>query len=129
MRPSIYTASKIWHAPKWRLLREIGVNVQAAWIDVTKTELTDMEKMALWLRCVDDAARADFLLLYAEPTDILKGALVEAGSALASGTIVLQVGECPSLTAGDGSDVSFTQHPHWWRCLSIADALKEAGNL
>lgn len=128
LRPSIYTASKLWHAPKWRELRERGVNVQASWIDFPERPATDDERLRLWVFCAREAAAADFMIFYAEPGEVHKGALVEAGGALSCGKVVIQVGTCGSLTAGDGSDVAFTRHPNWRVAASIDDALRMAGN-
>lgn len=119
----IYTASKIWHAEKWRSLRAAGFNVKASWIDYPDGPLTEEQMAGLWNLCESEAAQADYVLLYAEPNDVMKGALIEAGCCLGRGGIVLQVGDCHSLRAGDGSDASFTRHPRWRRCASIDEAL------
>ena len=129
LKPQIYTASKVWHAPKWRTLRDIGMNVKASWLDFPEGSLSVEQQVDLWTKCVEEATDADFVLLYAEPGDVMKGALIEAGCCLAAGGTVLQVGEGPSLMAGDGSDASFTQHPRWRRCADLAKALNIAGNL
>ncbi|WP_201829673.1 hypothetical protein [Microvirga zambiensis] len=96
----IYTASKTSHADKWKALRADGWNVISTWIDeagIGETEcFTD-----LWHRCISEAAEADYLIVYREPGEVLKGAFVEVGAALASGRPVLAIG-C--------DEFSFTKH-------------------
>lgn len=111
----VYTASKTKHAENWRNLRDvIGVDVISTWIDEAGPgETTSFED--LWLRCVGEASEADVLLLYMEPGEILKGALVEAGAALASGKTVYAVG----LPSG----MSFRAHPSVLEFSSLVDAV------
>lgn len=87
----IYIASKTKHAPRWRALREQGVNIISTWIDEAGPGeskcLTD-----LWTRCIREAATCDLLIVYQEPNEILKGAFIEVGAALAAGLHVYAVG-------------------------------------
>lgn len=101
MSQSIYTASKTAHAHKWRELRDAGWPVISTWIDEAGVgETASFED--LWTRCIGEAASADAVLLYREPGEVLKGAFIEAGAALASGKPVHVVG-C--------AEFSFVSHP------------------
>lgn len=57
------------------------------------------------------------VLLYCEPGEILKGALIEVGIALASDTPVFCVGQCDTLSR------VFRKHPLWREFHTIEDAL------
>jgi hypothetical protein len=90
MRPSIYTASKPKHAPRWRELRARGYNVIATWIDYADGgAVTDWQR--LWLDCAREAADANITLVYIEPGDELRGAYVEMGIAIANHRRVMVV--------------------------------------
>ena len=98
---TVYIASKTKHAWRWRELRENGYPVISTWIDESGAgETSDFAD--LWLRCVHEASHCDALILYREPDEILKGAWVEAGAALACGIPVFSVG-CEAF--------SFVNHP------------------
>ena len=114
-KPTIYTASKTKHAQLWRDLRDSGfVNVISTWIDEAGVgETSDFSD--LWRRCVFEASTADALLLYRKEGEVLKGALVEAGCALAKGKRVYCV--------GDVLGYSFTNHPNAICCESIHEAV------
>lgn len=109
----IYTASKTVHAHKWLELRSLGLNVISTWIYESGPGETACFR-DLWERCISEASRADALLLYREPGEVLKGAFIEAGAALASGKPVYAVGV---------EDQSFRHHPLVTVCDSINDAL------
>lgn len=101
MSGGIYVASKTAHAPMWRDLRERGTPIVSTWIDEAGAGETPA-RSDLWRRCVVEASTADALVLYQGPGEVLKGALVEAGAALARGVPVHA--RCdPGLT--------FTRHP------------------
>ncbi|HEX2554191.1 MAG TPA: hypothetical protein VHL98_10845 [Microvirga sp.] len=91
VRPTIYIASKTTHAARWRDLRSAGLPIISTWIDEAgKGETACFAD--LWRRCVSEAASADALIVYREPGEVLKGAFVEVGAALASGKPVYAVG-------------------------------------
>jgi hypothetical protein len=111
----IYTASKTTHADKWRALRREH-EVTASWIDEAgKGQPPDFSELSA--RCVTDIQSADILLLYCEPGELLKGALVEAGIALAFGKQVRCVGDCASLSP------VFKAHPLWRHFTTVQEAL------
>ncbi len=113
---TLYIASKTSHAWRWRALRERGHRINATWIDEAgEGQSSDYADLAE--RCVNEAAQADAVLLYCEPGEVLKGALIEVGAALAAGKEVRCVGDCPSISR------VFRTHPRWRECASLADAL------
>ena len=101
-RPSLYTAGKLFRAEYFRLLRSNHPEFEftARWIDQPRlddneTNASPAEFAHFWTMDIQDATRSDFTLCYGgdfnEPSDELKGALVEAGTALGAGKIVLAV--------------------------------------
>ncbi len=85
----IYFASKVRHAPRWRAFRAAGVPVNSTWIDEPNPPPSISD---LWDRCIREAVQAHVLVAYNESDETLKGALVEAGAALATGVDVFWVG-------------------------------------
>lgn len=115
VRERLYVASKTTHAARWRELRARGVLVVASWIDEAgEGESADYADLAT--RCIEEAASADATLLYCEPGEVLKGALVEVGAALAAGKQVRCVGDCGSISR------VFKKHPLWREYPSIEAA-------
>lgn len=114
-RYGVYIASKTKHAAKWKALRDSGVPIISTWIDEAgEGETKSYED--LWRRCISEAMTAERFVIYAEPGEILKGALVEMGAAIAAGTPVFSVGDIGK--------------PLWesiltTKCASIEDAIKE----
>lgn len=112
---TIYVASKVAHASKWLALRRRGYTIVSSWIDEAgPDESADLSD--LWVRCVNEASAADLVICYREPNEILKGAFVEVGAALASGKPVRLIGF-------DDGLVSFVNHPGCSRYPSIEAAL------
>jgi len=117
MTGPIYIASKTKHAARWRALRSLGVPISSSWIDEAgEGETSDWND--LWCRCLAEAKSAMSLILYVESDEILKGAYVEVGAALASGVPVFVVGE----PAG-----SFWRHHLVTRCATMEEALCALG--
>lgn len=111
-----YTASKTKHAHRWQALRDQGHPVTATWIDEAgEGQTADYAELAD--RCRRDIEAAEYVLLYCEPGETLKGALVEAGMALALGKPVRCVGRCDSLSR------VFDRHPLWREYESVPAAL------
>ncbi len=114
----IYIASKTKHAPKWRKLRANGLNIISTWIDEAGAgESIDLSDLAI--RCIDEAKSADRLILYCEDADVLKGALIEVGAALAFGVPVFVVGSSYSL------QTALRHHPLWKKCLTLHEAWRD----
>jgi len=123
--PSIYSASKIWHAEKWLEARDkMGYDIVSKWIDVPcgtaknpagAKRLTPKEKTQLWIDCAREVAEADMLIAYAEAGDKQRGVLVEIGGALSAGTPVYLIGDCKSFTPNQFSDAAYCNHPLFTR--------------
>ena len=84
----VYPSSKVKHAPMWRELQNTVPHVffNARWPYLAKYE-NDIDHDGfrdLWIECKQDVMSADAVLLYVEENEILKGALVEVGIALAN---------------------------------------------
>lgn len=117
---SIYVASKTVHAPKWRLLRAQGVRIISSWVDESEEGQT-ASYAELAERCIREIHNCDYVLLYCEPGEVLKGAIIEAGAALALGKHVCCVGTCNSISR------VFREHPLWSDHETIQSALAIAG--
>jgi hypothetical protein len=90
-REGIYIASKTRHAARWRAMREAGAPIISTWIDEAgEGEIADLHD--LWDRCLSESKSCQSLIVYREPQDVLKGAWVEIGAALAVGVPVYAVG-------------------------------------
>lgn len=89
---SIYMASKAKYGARWIALRDAGWNINSSWIDVWDADQID-DWAAHWVKCIEQAAAADYCIAYCEPDDTLKGALCEVGASLAGGKQVLYVGD------------------------------------
>lgn len=98
-RPKVYFASKLRHAELWRLMRHNYSHlfeVTSRWIDIE--DVMETERAAgpsdfrrFWITDIQDIQRSDFVLVYQQADDILKGAIAEAGAAIALGKLVLAV--------------------------------------
>ena len=71
------------------------------------------------IRCIIEAANADRLVLYCEAGEVLKGALIEMGAALARGIEVVCVGEGINWPSGS----AFARHPRIRFAQSIQEAI------
>jgi len=99
----VYIASKLKHAGKFKVLREQWcpeIDLHARWFDQATIELDGPELSPhdfhiFWLVDEEDVRIADALILYAEPGDHVRGALVETGIAIALGKLVIVVGDHP----------------------------------
>jgi nucleoside 2-deoxyribosyltransferase len=123
-----YTAGKIWHAPKFQMLRDtLGFPVKARWIDLkSDSDIVANRKGDLWQYCYEDVRDSDFVLLYSENWDEeQRGALVELGMAYGMNKRVYAIGKCKSLGANEISDVAFT-HYHKFHWLPTTDLVQGA---
>lgn len=112
----VYFASKVKHAARWRDPRHAGLRIASSWIDEAgEGQTTDYAELAQ--RCLDEIAEATAVVIYCEPGEILKGALVEVGAALMAGTPVICVGTCDTLSR------VFRRHPQWIEVATLGDAL------
>lgn len=89
VKAGIYVASKVAHAEMWRDLRTFEkMPIISTWID----ELYPEDMDGLWQRCISEASNAQAFLILRRPEEVLKGAWIELGAALASGVPVYAVG-------------------------------------
>lgn len=91
-RTRVYGASRTHHAARWRDIRSAGtVEIVSSWIDEAGPgETADMSE--LWQRVEREVTSSDRLVLFVQDGDFpLKGALIEAGMALAAGVPVFVV--------------------------------------
>lgn len=103
----IYIASKAIHRPHWREYRGEGLPIISRWIDVDDKYSTDPEGLdyeALWDICVEDVSQADALVIYAEPDEVLKGAILELGLAIGQNKLIAMCGDLET----------FKQNGSWW---------------
>jgi hypothetical protein len=117
----IYIASKVKHAPKWLALRDRGAPIISTWIDEWQPGASK-DVSDLWLRCVEEAHWADFLIAYREKGEHFKGALVEIGAALSAGASVILVGDFSQDEVG-----RWMAHPLVGTRPSVEDALESIG--
>jgi hypothetical protein len=114
----IYVSSKVKHGPRWKLLRDqYNVPIISTWIDECEPGQT-LDWADLWDRCITEASNCTALVLYAaDETEVLKGALVEVGAALAYGKSVYYAGPL---------NQTVYRHPSVIHCRSIQDAFERA---
>lgn len=112
----IYIASKAIYGPEWRALRAVGLPITSSWIDESEPGATQ-DWPDLWARCIQEASQAQALVVIARPGDVLKGAWVEVGAALAAGVAVFGAGT-------DGH--SIRHHPLFTPCADEAAAFAQA---
>lgn len=109
----IYFASKTTHAQKWREidLNSQHIKVTGRWVKqviiddgdiINKSrdigrQGKDMREFAArcWMEDQQDIQCSDFLVLYAEPEEHLRGGLVEAGIAIEANIPVICIGTHP----------------------------------
>lgn len=112
----IYIASKTKHASKWRELRKKGYPIISTWIDESETGSEIEDFSDLWIRCIKEASTCNYLIVYREPDETLKGAWCEVGAALAHGIPVFSIG-C--------SEFSVSNHPLIRQYNTFSEALYE----
>lgn len=91
----VYPSSKVKHALMWRELQNTVPHVffNARWPHRAKkeSELNHDDFRDLWMECKEDIMDSDAVLVYAEDGEVLKGALVEVGIAIANDIPVILV--------------------------------------
>lgn len=91
----VYTASKLKHAAMWQgaYSQFRYIHFVARWPFLTGMVEDSAENAAkFWEDDFRDVKESDIVLLYAQPEDKLRGALIEAGYGLARGKAVWCVG-------------------------------------
>lgn len=92
----LYTASTLDHAGHWRALARNWPEIEfcASWIRQDFFSEADPEACRkAWLRDMHDISQCDVLMVYGQWGEILRGALVESGVALALGKPVVVMDE------------------------------------
>lgn len=95
----IYTASKLRHAQKWRELRSEWPEFLfvSRWIDMPTFQDGKPEVCREgWIVDEHDVRKSDIVMVYAQDSEDLRGALVEAGMGIALDKCLLLVGESES---------------------------------
>lgn len=114
-----YVSSKTKHADLWKDFRSKGVSIISSWIDEAGPgETKDFGELAE--RCLLEVSKADKLVLYAKPDEILKGTLIEVGAALALGKQVIFVGDSKLLNISR----AFCAHRLWIDVSSFEEAFR-----
>ncbi|MES1986659.1 MAG: hypothetical protein V4440_01270 [Pseudomonadota bacterium] len=98
----VYIASKLHNAERFKGFREKwkaeGIDLHARWFDQAiieqTTEPSNEDFHIFWLVDEEDVKCSDAVIVYGEKDDNLRGALVEAGIAIACGILVILVGDC-----------------------------------
>jgi hypothetical protein len=99
----VYIASKLAYASRFRKFREEwkeeNIDLHARWFDQAHIELnespTPNDFRIFWMVDEEDVRTSDALILYAQEGDHLRGALVEAGIAIANKVLVIVVADHP----------------------------------
>lgn len=95
---SAYVSAKRIHAPMLVAIRKDWprVNFTARWPVVANISSEHARPARLWLRDnIDDIARSDHFVAFAEQTDELNGTIFEAGCAAILGKPIFVAGNCP----------------------------------
>ena len=116
--PSIYAAGKIWHASKFRTLRDdYSFKINSRWIDLPedpKDPFIANCKDQLWQLCLENSTKADIMVIYCGDLDEEhRGVIMEAGQAFAAGKPVYCINTANSFSPCPISDVAFTHHALW----------------
>lgn len=114
--PYVYVASKSEWAWMWRGLRAAGMPIHSSWIDLPD----GCDPQALWTACIEEASMCSALLAFYVEGEEWKGALVEIGAALSSGSPVVVVGTPPG---------SWVNHPKVTLADSLDDGINQIGTL
>lgn len=105
------------HVAIWQDLRSKGHAIISTWIDEAgEGQTADYSELAQ--RCLDEIEMCHFLVLYCEPDEVLKGAILEAGAALHAGREVICIGDCPSISR------VFRKHEKWTDVATLDEALE-----
>jgi len=120
----VYLASKLIFANQFKGYREAwateDIEICSRWIDHVDLErnATSNVHQAMWLMDEEDIRACRALIIYGASYHKLRGALIEAGMAIAQGKPVFAVGEHPDYG-------SWRHHP----LVTPADSFEHAKNL
>jgi nucleoside 2-deoxyribosyltransferase len=101
----VYIASKIAHAEQWRNFYSLtpSIHLVSRWPFLIPFIQEDQSKK-FWQEDLADIQACDVLVVYAQAGEKLRGALVEAGMALALNKPVVVIGDHPDYG-------TWSQHP------------------
>lgn len=120
----IYVASKSKYGPMWRALRAQGHPIISTWIDESGEGETK-DPAEFWTRCVREASSCTSMVVLHEDGEVMRGALVEMGAALAHGRPVFWAG--PSyLSALSHPLVQRVEPEGFWRDLQTHSTLSQS---
>jgi nucleoside 2-deoxyribosyltransferase len=120
----VYFSSQLKHAQKWRDICDDSMDIicTARWVKHALGGTPDddpREAEMFWAQDEQDVRDADVVIVYAEPNDRLRGALVEAGMALSLGVPVIVVGQHHDYG-------TWQHHPGVRNAPTLEDALRVA---
>lgn len=122
----VYFASKLKHAPMWRKLcaENNHIIAHARWLKHSTLGTPDTPDNArrFWIEDEEDILTADIVVVYAEPSEHLRGALVEAGLAIANRKTLIVVGQHPDYG-------TWQYHPGVIRIETLDETLKFIRNI
>lgn len=122
----VYTASKLEEAEMWLEIQKThpGVFFHARWLKHTQIGTQDKAKRAqeFWIQDEEDVVGSDVVLVFARDGQVMKGALVEAGMAIAMGIPVIVVGDHPAYS-------TWVYHPGVMRVATLDEALGKIEHL
>jgi hypothetical protein len=118
MMPRVYIASCVRHAELWRAIHTTpDIHFVSRWPFLEPFIDPDpANSRKIWLDDMADVRGCHALIVYAVEGDHLRGALVEAGAALALGRMVIVVGEHPDYG-------SWQYHPNVTHVATLENAL------
>ena len=116
--PKIYMASKVKHFQKWIDLRNEGHDIVSTWIDEAGEGQTK-DKKELCSRVINEITKCNFMVVYVEDGEFLKGALIEMGLAMSFDIPIMMVGRVLK------TDSVFTHYHSIYQCSSINDGLQK----
>ena len=115
----VYTASKLAEADLWKSLRgewpEVTFTARWPFFHAGDVPNTPFYAKAFWLQDAEDVKACDVVLVYGTQGEHLRGALVEAGMAIALGLKVIVVGDHPDYG-------TWQYHPSVFRVPGLEEA-------
>jgi len=122
----VYFASKLSEAPVWRDIcaKSHEIIAHARWLKHNKLGTPDTPDKAVrfWIEDEEDIVSADAVVVYAKEGQHLRGALIEAGIAIAIRKPLYVVGDHPDYG-------TWRWHPAVKIVATIEDAIKQIAEL
>lgn len=118
-----YVASKTSYATLWKQHRDQGVPILSTWIDEAEPGQTKSFR-ELWPRIKEEIRQCSGLIFLAGPNEIIKGAFVEVGMALAFDKPVIAVLNVRLDGATHAPIGSWLDHPLVSRASTVSEAFE-----